>query len=116
MEDVAMERSEAGASRALEREPTEMELRVSRALDDLIEGWFSDRAEAKLNTVDLARAAIRAMREPTKHMCIVGNDEVREHCYTDGTESMGYGTLFEPWCAAKTWEAMIDSASPVGPQ
>jgi hypothetical protein len=72
--------------------PTEMELRVSRALDARIEGWFSDRVEANLNTIDLARAAIRAMREPTEAML---EAEVR----LIGHNSAAY-------------EAMIDAASP----
>jgi len=50
------------------RPPTEAEMNVAMALDAVIEDWFRDKSEAKLNTLDLARAAIRAMREPTPEM------------------------------------------------
>lgn len=72
------------------RAPTEMELRVAKALDDVIDGWYD--AQSNLNTVDLARAAIRAMREPTEEMIEAGFDE-------DGGRYI-------------TWIKMIYAASP----
>lgn len=97
------------------REPTEMELRVQRAVLDAAND--EDRREDRccLSNEDgfrVARAAIRAIHEATKAMIIAGNDEVQEHCYTDGYASTGYSTVFEPWCALKTFQAMIDAASP----
>lgn len=98
-------------------EPTEMELRVAKAIyavDHHPEHWetsvlpFPSELERR---IDEARAAIRAMREPTKEMCLTGNDEVARHCYEEGSESMGSWTHFEPWCAQKTWQAMIDAAT-----
>jgi hypothetical protein len=73
-----------------------METRVSAALDFEFENMFTDRAEANLNTIHLARAAIRAMREPTTEM-------LREAGLgaTSSTEDIAY-----------MWEAMIDAASP----
>lgn len=46
-------------------------------------------------------------REPDKRMLEAGNEELREHCYTDGSESMGSWTVFEPWAALKMWEKML---------
>ena len=53
------------------RAPTEMETRVAKALDDVIDGWYD--AQSNLNTVDLARAAIRAMRDPAPGMPHMNN-------------------------------------------
>lgn len=78
------------------REPTEMEERVARAIDERIEGWFGDRNEANLNTVDLARAAIKVMREPTTAMVRAG----------------GTGAVCTAEEMAFMWQTMIDEASP----
>jgi len=69
-----------------------MELRVSAALDERIEVWFREHTEAKFDTVDLARTAIRAMREPTADMNNAGDD----HSVVP----------------ANIWRVMIDEASP----
>ena len=75
---------------------TEMEERVARALDERISGWFGDRVEATLNTLDLAREAIRAIREPTDAMIDAGTKVTFED--EDRLTDM--------------WQAMIDKASP----
>lgn len=75
------------------RGPTEMELRVSAAIDSRIEAWFGDRLEANLNTLDLARAAIRAMRD-----------------YTPDMYNAGCAAFSE--CPSDSYQAMIDAASP----
>ena len=69
------------------RAPTEMEMVVSAAIDLRIERWFKDKSEPTFNTLDLARAAIRAMHTPTTEM-LRGED------------------------IAYIWETMIDAASP----
>ena len=71
------------------REPTEMETRVAKALDDVIDGWYD--AQSRTYTVDLARAAIQAMREPTTEML------------------SGYNSFLTQ---IENWQAIIDAASP----
>ena len=80
------------------RAPTEMELRVAKALDDVIDGWYD--AQSNLNTVDLARAAIRAMRQETDAMNDAGSDVVDARM------------LAETGFCGPIWRAMIDAASP----
>lgn len=98
-----MERSEAGASRALGREPTEMELRVARSIykeatttSFAPNGWDFDtntRPQTRKRWLRIARAAIRAMREPTVTMM-----------QAPRTKSVAH--------AVKCYGAMIDAASP----
>lgn len=68
-----------------EREPTEMELRVLRAISEIHSG---NQAEG----LAIVRAAIRAMREPTDEMA----------------QNIAY------WCDGRTeaWRILIDTASP----
>ena len=71
-----------------EREPTEMELRVLRAISEIHSG---NQAEG----LAIVRAAIRTMREPTEDILEAGakahpDDKMYERC----------------------WNAMIDAASP----
>jgi len=69
------------------REPTEMELRVARALSEKV---------VSMDQLVMARAAIRAMREPTEEMVVAGYD----NAYGRGADlCLDYG-------------AMIDAASP----
>ena len=79
--------------------PTEMELRVAKALDP---DAFSDaepdygrghQANRAAKAIDRARAAIRAMRTPTEEMM----------------------ATYKPWRKFKMvnqWQALIDAASP----
>lgn len=77
---------------------TDMVERVSRALDETIESWYADeRTEANLDTLGLAIAAIRAMREPTAEMEVAG------------TEDWLCIRAMEDRSRA-TWVAMIDAA------
>jgi len=77
------------------REPTEMELRVAKVLyDDLCSD--PDNTIPEGYAIELAQAAIRAMREPTSGML-----EAEAKLY------VGNGAY-----AGNTWHAMIDSASP----
>jgi hypothetical protein len=73
------------------REPTEMELRVAKAIRACDE---NDKTGPLATYEELARAAIRAMREPTTEMKDAGHPE-------DGP--------LKPYFA---WIAMIDAASP----
>lgn len=83
------------------RTPTEMELRVAWALlfneagDRPHTPWaaLSDLFQAVM--IRKARAAIRAMREPTKEM-----------------RRIGANGLVTPTRAGHAWQAMIDAASP----
>lgn len=81
------------------REPTEMELRVARVLDPKA---FGESDDSRLDTfyrnlrnaaLEQARAAIRAMREPTPDMYDAGCTSFSEN-------------------PADSYEAMIDAASP----
>ena len=84
------------------KEPTEMEDRVARAIafaDGVPSDYLTTTRDAYLNIapyLKMARAAIRAMREPTTEMlrdagiAIAGNTEAH----------------------AAVWETMIDAASP----
>ena len=77
-------------------EPTEMELRVAKVLYAML----SEDPETSVpfeSAVDLARAAIRAMREPTEDMV------------ADGWLSAGRVGWDGP---ATCWQAMIEAASP----
>ena len=85
------------------REPTEMETRVAKALDDVIDGWYDAQS---INTVDLARAAIRAMREPNDMMLQAQSDTMEHHYFGDGV----YDQTEE--VRAEAYRAMIDAASP----
>ena len=84
------------------RAPTEMETRVAKALSDASynakDGRGSRQGDLEQRGIDLqlARAAIRAMRTPTTEM-------LREAGLgaTSSTEDIAY-----------MWEAMIDAASP----
>lgn len=93
------------------REPTEMELRVAKALwletseDDLTRAaraaFTHERMADILETeIDLARVAIRAMRDfPTIQMADAG---------------LNAGGLSRRSHAVTVWHAMIDAASPPG--
>jgi hypothetical protein len=74
--------------------PTEMEMRVARALKDetglLIAPSFWDKC---------AKIAIRAMREPTQEMFSAA---VGVNCYLDASAGV----------TIEQWTAMIDAASP----
>jgi hypothetical protein len=58
---------------------------------------------------DMARAAIEAMREPTKVMIYVGNNEI-EDCHDSWSYDSGSGCLIEPEAARNAWQSMIDAA------
>lgn len=81
---------------------TEMEMRVAKAIADA--GPTSDEVRAHPEyeervlelSLDLARAAIRAMREPTECMCT-------KHVHGENFAASGL---------LQTWQAMIDAASP----
>lgn len=80
-------------------DPTEMELRVAKALSrsDAFDPTHTDE-----DYVNMARAAIRAMREPTKEMM---------DAYLDAEPMLDD----EGWNGAPAkdaWQAMIDAASP----
>ena len=93
------------------REPTEMELRVAAVIEPAAFGDYDESrlpgyyANLKYDALLSARAAIRAMREPTKDMCDEGATELC--CFDRGGDS---GSEY----AMNTWKAMIDTASPPG--
>lgn len=87
-------------------EPTEMELRVSAALDERIEVWFRNKTEAKFDTVDLARTAIRVMREPTPEMTEKSLSAV------DDIGRMVTRGYIDELDVTTVYRAMIDAASP----
>lgn len=89
--------AEKPMSGAVEAMPTEMELRVAKALDDLIDGWFDDRAQANLNTADLARVAIRAMLRPTDAMLAAGAaaDEALENAAPETAVHIIYSDMIK---------------------
>lgn len=74
------------------REPTEMEMRVAKALIATTGLSWSDVPRSHPIILNEARAAIRAMREPTEEMIEAGFDE-------DGGRYI-------------TWIRMIYAASP----
>jgi len=82
----------------MNREPTEMEDRVARAIafiDGVPSDYLTTTRDAYLNIapyLKMARSAIRAMREPTEGMIEAGYDE-------DGGRYI-------------TWIRMIHAASP----
>lgn len=86
----------------MKRDPTEMELRVAESLwiadagGRRLEPWSDIDPEWQARWVRSARAAIRAMREPT----------------TDMLREAGIGSLVTTEENAGTWEVMIDAASP----
>lgn len=81
-------------------EPTEMELRVQEALAFAYNEHDPESPDSDLFE-DLARAAIRAMREPTEGMESAASDAAEKH----------NGRFY--WCPPDViWRAMIDVASP----
>lgn len=75
------------------REPTEMEARVGNAILRVI------GAEEPHILLEAARAAIRAMREPTAEMTTVGDRTIQNY-YT------------EPDDFTNAWRSAVDAASP----
>lgn len=51
--------------------------RVARAIQDKLPGWLAE--DGTVEDVDLARAAIKAMREPTDAMVDTAWAEIGEH-------------------------------------
>lgn len=87
------------------REPTEMELRVARAMFEAsmfkdAGPWEAQSSEYRRLAIVQARAAIRAMREPTDEMEVAGSEEWM--CSTATYEDR----------SGLNWRAMIDTASP----
>jgi len=102
--------------------PTEMELRVLAAITKAEVEWLRQAGDALDGLQEevsaplplaLARAAIRAMREPTREMLLAG-----ESAYSDfedeGLDSEGTYQFVRPGHEAATYAAMIDAASPGG--
>lgn len=92
--------------------PTEMELRVARALRDLAyetvgKSMTPGRMPPPEEFLDEARAAIRAMREPTGTMTKMGSDQLYGWDM-DREDRMERAT--------DTWRAMIDAATSVEPE
>jgi len=84
---------------------------VAKALDDLIDGWFGDRAQANLNTADLARAAIEAMNIPallteTRTKAL---EEAAAICEWEGAEYVANGKECD--AAGNTFGGTVDNAS-----
>ena len=96
------------------REPTEMELRVAATMVKALSRVWADLDSVERGIyTDVARAAIRAMREPTKDMIIKGNYAADEHVSIDhGYPSTGPSVEIDVLCAAATWKAMLNVASP----
>jgi len=101
-------------------EPTEMELRVARAIlgtlpvsvdtagRDLLEAL---RPDTRVKVLQQARAAIRAMRSPTKEMILAGEDAYSE--FEDSSrDTNGTYEFVHRGHEAPTYNAMIDAASP----
>ena len=80
--------------------PTEMELRVQRAI--AMESFYSadEGADGVPQSLKVARAAIRAMRQETDDMNDAGADVVDARM------------LAETGFCGPIWKAMIDAASP----
>jgi hypothetical protein len=73
-------------------------------------GWLLTEGEAKR----LARAAIEAMREPTKAMILAGDNE-KENCVDEDTTSDADGnqynyTTIRSDISSRIFSAMIDAA------
>lgn len=101
-------------------EPTEMELRVAESMREFVKQPLANIKSLEPVLVGslgdawvpIARAAIRAISEPTKEMLLAGNYAISSNMYTDGYESSGYYCVLEPHAANEAWKAMIDAASP----
>lgn len=97
------------------REPTEMELRVAKALYDgrnlgaecvqaiALPSWKDTPSIYRTPWILKARAAIRAMHEPTENMLTAAVEVAIDHYAGDG---LYLHTDKQTWCA------MIDAASP----
>lgn len=95
---------------------TDMIEKVARAIFEQFkralggEGGFDDlTGEERLVMTGLARAAIEAMREPTKEMIIAGNDTIDE-CIDFWNYDSGAGYCVETFAANRALTAMIDAA------
>lgn len=101
------------------REPTEMELRVAEVLKEAIgkaldatsistrHGDWTAIGGGSIDLVDLASAAIRAMREPTADVVEAGHTGSQ-----DSSGNMSDACGFPPHLIPYCWNAMIDAASP----
>ena len=103
MSDASMSARDIRHVFGLNSEPTEMEDRVARAIafiDGVPSDYLTTTRDAYLNIapyLKMARAAIRAMREPTKEM--IGAEFVYKNCHMCGG-------------ASEQYPRMIDAASP----
>lgn len=86
---------------------SEMVDRVAEAIADAIEA--NSEADSENFMEALSRAAIGAMKLPTKKMIIDGNYEIDDHIDFYNYES-GAGYPVEPQAAVACWSAMIDTA------
>lgn len=92
----------------MSREPTEIEIRVAKRLA-AYEGWHGK--DHYLRYLNRARAAIRAMYEPTIEMINEGMMTFTEaECMSDDGVTIGASEGDDPFEAA--WKEMIDVASP----
>lgn len=83
------------------RPPTEMEMRVAKAMANESAPWINCLSDEQ--ALALTRVAIRAMREPTRLMVKNGSFEL-----------IGYNPDFDAKSdyVPDVWQAMIDAASP----
>jgi hypothetical protein len=71
---------------------------------------YGDENHGWENQIPAARAAIEAMRDPTKEMVIAGNEAAREKIDLEYYESSGGFIEMDPDLAVYTLDAMIDVA------
>lgn len=96
----------------MNRPPTEMEKRVLDAILLAVSAPPPPSDDEPFIDWDaVSRAAIRAMREPTKEMIAEGNDKI-EYDLDHGYPSTGPSVEILPTSARDAWRAMIDAASP----
>lgn len=69
--------------------------------------WIS--GEAGIDLSPIARAVLRAMRDPTKEMIYDGNTGI-DDCIDFYNYDSGSGYTVEPHAAYHTWQKMIDAA------
>ena len=94
------------------REPTEMELRVAKALIATVRLQWDAVPESHPILLAEARAAIRAMREPTDEMMNRGTSTILIEHMTRPTKAAGNFVQFPASTSHDVWTAMIDAASP----
>ncbi|UXN73356.1 hypothetical protein N8D56_21150 [Devosia sp. A8/3-2] len=75
-------------------------------------GYYDDYDNKAYDCVEIARAAIVAMRDPTYRMTVAGHSALDD---TEHTQAKALGSLMGRMAFVDVWQAMVDAALPAPP-